>query len=99
MPCSPAFASVGAPADAGAATALTGGLISVLPRSSARLIAPDDVSASRQPVGHDLDDVVAVVPGQVVADAHVERGGVGEVQRDQGEVALLDEHGVDAGVA
>src|ERR1039458_7647404 len=69
-----------------------------------RLVSPDHVctrggAARAWAVGHDFDDVVVMVVAEVGGDTVVQGCGVGEVQRDEGEVALSDEHGEGALVA
>src|SRR6185503_20506996 len=63
------------------------------------LVSPDHVGTRGGPVRDDVDDLVPVVAPQVRGDALVEWLRVGEVERDQGEVALGNVHRVGARVA
>src|SRR6185437_16612713 len=72
-------------------------------RSLGGLVSVDDVSALAErwhldPVGDDLDGLV-VVAAQLGADGVVQRGGIGEVEGDQGEVAPGDVAGEGGRVA
>src|SRR6476646_10670426 len=62
-----------------------------------RLVLEDHVCSLA--VGHHLDDAVARVAPEIGADLQVKGGGVGEVQRDVGEVALGDVLRERSGVA
>src|SRR5580658_10776474 len=68
------------------------------------MVLPDDVAAladrgDLHAVRDDLDDPVVVIAAQVGGYLAVQAGSVGEVQRDQGEIALGDVVGVDGRVA
>src|SRR6266567_4172721 len=67
--------------------------------SRAGLVSPDDVCAVRGAVGDDGDGAVVRVFVELVGEVVVQGGGVGEVQRDEGEVAGGDVLVEDAGVA
>src|SRR6266700_422888 len=67
--------------------------------SRAGLVSPDDVCAVGGAVGDDGDGVVVRVAVEFVGEVVVQGRGVGEVQRDEGEVAGGDVLVEDAGVA
>src|SRR6266480_877868 len=73
-------------------------------RSPLGLVSPDDVGALAEgwnlsAVRNDPDRVVSRVTMKLVGEAMIQGGGVGEVQRNVGEVAMGDELGEDTRVA